>query len=143
MVTCEVRDNKLYLLLFSDLAKYLVEKTDYNVLFCHYDHPSFKVTKENFDWCNELNLKARETHRFGHEFILELELPELKIESTSDGYRLNSRHSLPFMGLSFLDLESWKNKEIEELCKSRGTYRDLDGVIKEVDERLEKLPIKK
>lgn len=141
MGTCEVRDNKLYILLFSKYAKFLVDETNYTVLFSHYNNPSFKVTKENFDWCNELNLKARETHTFGHEFILELEIPPLKIESTTDGYKLNSQHSSAFMGLSFLDLKSWKNKEIEDQCKSRGTYKDLDEIMREINERLQKLPI--
>lgn len=141
MGTCEVRDNKLYILLFSEYAKFLVENTNYTVLFSHYNNPSFKVTKENFDWCNKLNLKARETHTFGHEFILELEIPPLKIESTTDGYKLNSQHSFSFRGLCFLDLERWKNNEIEEQCKSRGSYRDLDEIKREINERLQKLPI--
>ena len=52
-----VRDGKWYLLLFDEYAKFLVDKTNYDVYMISFDKPMIKVTKDNFQKLSE-NVKS-------------------------------------------------------------------------------------
>jgi len=141
--TSEVRDGKLYLLCFEELAEFLVNNSRYTVLFGSYNRPAIKVNKDNFNWCLDLVKKAEGTSDCN--FIIELELPSLEIKATEDhnGVRLsvnsNPKYLPAFTGISFDSQYIWRNKEIEKRLKKLGSYQELDKVTKEVDEELKQL----
>lgn len=145
MVTCEIRDNKLYTLLFSEYAEWLINNTYSKVLFCSHSNPSFEVNKDNFDWCNKLHLESRKNSESGNDFILEQELPNLEVKSTSSGYKLNSNPNGRlhfFLSYSFEDLEVWKSREVDTRYDRLPFHpENLDKVRLEVEDIVSKLPI--
>jgi hypothetical protein len=141
MNTNEVRNNKWYLLISSEQAEWLIDKTYTTVLFASYGRPSIKVTKDNFEWCNVQNLDSHNKAVSGNYFIIEYTLPSLKIEATEKGYTLNSQYRTPFEAYSFDSVEVWREKEIERRLNELGSYLELDRVRKEVDDELKQLPL--
>lgn len=144
MVTSEVRNGKLYLLCFDELAEFLVNNSKYTVLFGSYNRPAIKVNKDNFNWCKDLVIKADGTSDCN--FIIELELPSLEIKATEDrnGVTLsvnsNPRYHPAFTGISFDDLNVWRNKEVEKRLIKLGSFQELDRITEEVDNEIKLLP---
>lgn len=137
MVTSEVRDGKLYVLCFEELAKFLVFNSTYKVLFCFHGLPAITVNKENYNWCKEK----------GDTFVYELELPDLEINMTENhtGVNLsinsNPRYLSFLRGTSFDHVEVWREKEIERRLEKLGSYQQLEKVREEVDQLIKTLPI--
>lgn len=74
-------DGEWYILLFSKMAKFLVDETRYEVYLASYDSPLKRVTVKNFE---ELNKKVEEGQgKDGDIFVLKLTLPELEIKTIS------------------------------------------------------------
>ncbi len=144
MVTSEVRDGKLYLLCFEELAEFLVKNSRYTVLFGSYNRPAIKVNEKNFDWCLNLVKKAEGTSDCN--FIIELELPSLEVKMSEghNGLRFsvnsNPRYRSSFTGISFDDLNVWRNKEIEKRLQKLGSYLEVERVTEEVDNEIKLLP---
>jgi len=144
MITSEVRDGKLYLLCFNELAEFLVNNSHYTVLFSSYNRPAIKVNKDNFDWCLDLVNKAEGTSDCN--FIIELDLPslEVKISEAHDGlsFSINSnpKYMPAFTGISFDDLDIWREKEIEKRLQKLGSYLELDRIREEVENEIKLLP---
>lgn len=143
----EVRNGKLYVLCFEELAEFLVNESRYTVLFGSYNRPVIKVNKTNFHWCLDLVKKAEGTSDCN--FIIELELPSLEVKTTEDhnGVRLsinsNPKYHPAFTGISFDPLDVWRNKEIEKRVLKLGSFKEWEKVSEEVDEELKLLPIAK
>lgn len=96
MPTNTLIDGKWYLLLFREYAKFLVHESRYDVYFVSSENLPQKVDKENF---YELDKKVKhyeDINTFGDCFVLELVLPYLDIELTTDfdknRFRINSRY---------------------------------------------------
>lgn len=86
MVTNIIVDGKWYLLLFREMAEFLVNKSQYDVYLSSYEEPLKKVTKENFEECNKKVEYYESIRTVGDSFLLELELPPLDIHfNTSKG----------------------------------------------------------
>lgn len=138
-ITSEVRDGKLYVLCFEELAEFLVFNSKYKVLFCYHGLPAIKVTKENFQWCKEKGS--------GMGFIYELELPLLEIVACENHnglnltVRFNPKYNSYFTSHDFSDVEIWREKEIEKRLEKLGSYQQLDKVREEVDKLIKSLPI--
>lgn len=115
MNTNEVRNNKWYLLIGSEQAEWLINNTYTTVLFASYGRPSIKVVEDNFEWCNKQNLEYRDKAVSGNYFIIEYELPPLRLEATEKGYTLNSQCRGNFEPYSFDSVEIWREKEIEKI----------------------------
>lgn len=137
-ITSEVRDGKLYVLCFEELAHFLVYNSRYKVLFCPYDLPAIVVTHQNYDWCINQN---------DYKFVYELELPLLEIVSSQNHNGLgltinsNSRYASFLGGVSFDEADIWREKEIEKRLKKLGSYQQLEKVREEVDQLIKTLPI--
>lgn len=141
MNTNEVRNNKWYILIGSGQAEWLINNTYTTVLFSSYGRPSIKVNKDNFEWCNVQNLDSYNKAISGNYFIIEYELPRLKIEVTDKGYTLNSQYRGIFDCYSFDSVEIWRGKEIEKRLNELGSYLELDRITQEVDNELKQLPL--
>lgn len=144
MVTSEVRDGKLYLICFEELAEFLINKSKYTILFGSYNRPAIKVNKDNFNWCLDLVKKAEGTSDCN--FIIELGLPSLEVKM-SEGHNglsfsinSNPKYMPAFKGISFDDLDIWRGKEIEKRLQKLGSYLELDRITEEVDNELKQLP---
>lgn len=85
MVTNILIDGKWYLLLFRKMAKFLVEESQYDVYLASYDSPLEKVTKDNFKDLDKKVKSFEDIRTSGDCFLLELELPVLDINFTTDG----------------------------------------------------------
>lgn len=144
MITSEVRDGRLYLLCFEELARFLVFNSMYRVLFGSYNRPAIRVNTYNFDWCLDLVKKAEGTSDCN--FIIEFELPalEVKISENYNGLMFsvnsNPKYNPSFQGISFDDLDIWREKEIEKRCKKLGSYQQLEKIREEVDNEIKQLP---
>ena|SRR6478736_2318001 len=145
MVTSEVRDGKLYVLCFEELAEFLVFNSRYKVLFCSYNFPAIIVNKDNFEYCKKLHKQGEGTS--DHNFIYELELPSLEVKMAEGHNGLdfsvnsNPRYRSAFTGLSFENVKIWREKEIERRLKKLGSYQQLEKVREEVDQSIKSLPI--
>lgn len=84
MVTNILINGKWYLLLFKKMAEFLVEESQYNVYFASYDKPLEKVTSENFKEKDKIVKSFEDIRTSGDCFLLELELPDLEINFTTD-----------------------------------------------------------
>ena len=136
-----VRDGKWYLLLFDEYAEFLVDKTNYDVYMISYDKPMIKVTKDNFQKLRE-NVKTFNDKRVqGDCFVMELELPPMKVEVVYDNkprVNFNSHFNTGLQGY-VLDLPNdWKHNVIEEQWKKEGREFDLDKTRTELDEKIVK-----
>lgn len=141
MVTSEVRDGKLYILCFEELAEFLVFNSRYKVLFCSYGLPAIIVNQNNFEYCKKLHKEGEGTS--DHNFICELGLPALEVKISDNHFSVNSnpRYRTSFHGLSFEDVNVWRENEIERRLKELGSYQQLEKVREEVDQLIKTLPI--
>lgn len=145
MVTSEVRNGKLYVLCFEELAEFLVFNSRYTVLFGSYNRPAIKVSKDNFNLCLEIVKKAEYTSDCN--FVIELELPSLEIKTTEYSNEVkvsvnsNPKYGRYFNGISFDEADVWREKEIERRLEKLGSYQELEKVREEVDELIKSLPL--
>lgn len=140
MTTNVVRNGKWYLLLFDEYAEFLVNKTNYDVYMISYDKPMIKVTKENFQKLRD-NVKVfYDQQVLGDCFVMELELPSMKIEVINDigpqsKVTFNSYQSM--LNTYTLDLpDTWKYKVIDEEWKKQGPEFNLSKTRDELDEKI-------
>jgi hypothetical protein len=135
-----VKDGKLYLLLFDEYAEFLVDKTNYDVYMISYDKPMIKVTKDNFQKLRE-NVKTFEEKRtWGDCFVMELELPPMKVEIITDrnpSITFNSPYNTGFQGFVLDSPDVWINKEVEKEW-SKNTKVDFIQLRDELKEKVEK-----
>lgn len=135
-----VKDGKLYLLLFDEYTEFLVTKTNYDVYMISYDKPMIKVNQENFKKLRK-NVKAREeTRTWGDCFVMELELPPMKLEIITDrnpSVTFNSPYITGFQGFVLDSPDVWINKEVEKEW-SKNTKVDLIELRDELKEKVEK-----
>lgn len=117
MVTNTIHNNKLYHLIWDEYAKFLVEKTSYNVFFISSGNPMVKITKENFEYFNTLN--KTETKYFDNQFVMEIELPSMEINIKQDGkgnhVDFKSSFSDSLRGFCFDEFEKWKHEKYREV----------------------------
>lgn len=137
-----VRDGKWYLLLFDEYAKFLVDKTNYDVYMISFDKPMIKVTKDNFQKLSENVKSFSERQVMGDCFVMELELPSMKIEvinrdDDKSKVTFNS-HTKVFQGYSFDLPEVWKYKMIDDEWLKQGRNFVLDTTKNELDEKIVK-----
>jgi hypothetical protein len=132
-----IRDGKWYLLLFEEYARFLVEKTNYDVYMISYDKPMIKVNQDNFKKLNKNVNKFRENRTQGDCFVMELELPPMKVEINYNSYgdsnyvEFNSYNNT---GLKYYVLDSpktWVNNEVEKVWSENNKNKvktDLEGL---------------
>jgi hypothetical protein len=116
-----VKNGKWYLLLFEEYARFLVEKTNYDVYMISYDKPMIRVNKENFDKLNENVKKFKEKAVQGDCFVMELELPPMKVEINYNVYgytnqvEFNSPGQTGLNHYALYNQQDWVNKEVDRI----------------------------
>lgn len=117
MVTNTIHNNKLYHLIWDEYAKFLVDKTSYNVFFISSGNPMVKVNKENFEHFKKL--EEVETKYFDNKFVMEIELPAMEItvrqDSRGNHVDFKSTYNDSLRGFCFDEFEKWKHKKYEEI----------------------------
>lgn len=137
-----VRNNKWYILLFEEYARFLIEKTNYDVYMISYDKPMIKVNKDNFDKLNENVKKFREKHTQGDCFVMELELPPMQIEINYNTYgnntylNFNSGYNTGLQHYVLETPEIWKTNEVRREWEKNHKI-DIDNLREELNEKID------
>jgi len=141
-----VKDGKWYLLLFEEYARFLIENTNYDVYMISYDKPMIKVNQVNFEKLNKNVNKFREKRTQGDCFVMELELPPMKVEINYNSYgnntyvELNSYNNTGFQHYVLDSPETWVTKEVEKVWSENSKNKiktDFEALRHELNEKID------